>query len=199
MLRITRPSAQEHNIKVDKRRLLSGKGSRSRAPGSNGGRSRRHSRRDGNGFPSPIATPPSTSTHSFHYYGQDPMTCFLLTAFLWLFSYVSRTDNLLTHFSAHSRSPQHSRMILRRKTGGGDTCTSAGRVTANLLLSFLTLAPTPTFAGGHSRPNEQAVLPLQPELFNPTPEPPAPAEHVFVSRPSSLIYSPAAGLQTLVY
>jgi lipase ATG15 len=72
-------------------------------------------------------------------------------------------------------------MILRRKTRGSDTCTSAGRVTAQLLLSFLAFSPAPADAARDSRSNEQAVLPLQPDFFIPSPEPPAPAEHVFVS------------------
>lgn len=73
-------------------------------------------------------------------------------------------------------------MILRRKTRAGDsTCTSAGRVTAQLLLSFLTFAPSSfVHAAGNSRSNGQAVLPILPDLFNPSPEPPPPAEHVFV-------------------
>ena len=72
-------------------------------------------------------------------------------------------------------------MILRRKARGGDTCTSAGRVTAQLLLSFLAFSPTPVDAARSPRSDEQAVLPFQPDFFNPSPEPPSPAEHVFVS------------------
>ncbi|KAJ4392186.1 putative lipase atg15 [Gnomoniopsis smithogilvyi] len=75
-------------------------------------------------------------------------------------------------------------MILRRKTRAGDsTCTSAGRVTAQLLLSFLTLAPSSlVHAAGKSRLNDQAILPILPGFFNPSPEPPPPAEHVFSLR-----------------
>ncbi|KAK7733916.1 putative lipase atg15 [Cytospora paraplurivora] len=73
-------------------------------------------------------------------------------------------------------------MILRRKTGGTDTCTSAGRVTARLLLSFLAFSPAAADTARHPRSNEQAVLQLQPELFIPEPEPPSPAEHVFTLR-----------------
>lgn len=73
-------------------------------------------------------------------------------------------------------------MIIRRKARGADTCTSAGRVTAHLLLSFLALAPTSAVAAAGSREHDQAVLPIQPDFFNPSPEPPPPAEHVFVSR-----------------
>lgn len=76
-------------------------------------------------------------------------------------------------------------MILRPKISGGNTCTSAGRVTAQLL-SFLTFAPSVVHAAGNSRSNEQAVLPIQPDFFNPSPEPPPPAEHVFVSLLPSL-------------
>ncbi|KUI60738.1 Putative lipase atg15 [Cytospora mali] len=73
-------------------------------------------------------------------------------------------------------------MILRRKTRGGDTCTSAGRVTAQLLLSFLAFSPSPADAARNSRSNEQAILQIQPDFFNPSPEPPSPAEHVFTLR-----------------
>lgn len=74
-------------------------------------------------------------------------------------------------------------MILRRKAKNTSEskCTSAGRVTANLLLSFLTLAPATAHAAANSPSYEQAVLPLKPDFFNPAPEPPPPAEHVFVS------------------
>lgn len=73
-------------------------------------------------------------------------------------------------------------MIIRRKARGADTCTSAGRVTAHLLLSFLALAPTSAVAAAGSREHDQAVLPIQPDFFNPSPEPPPPAEHVFSLR-----------------
>ncbi|KAF3770493.1 hypothetical protein M406DRAFT_96843 [Cryphonectria parasitica EP155] len=76
-------------------------------------------------------------------------------------------------------------MILRRKTRGrGDTCTSAGKVTASLLLSFLMLAPAASAhaPAGNSRSSEQADLPFKPDFFNPSPEPPAPADHVFSLR-----------------
>lgn len=74
-------------------------------------------------------------------------------------------------------------MILRRRAEGGDTCASTGRVTAQLLLSFLAFSPTSTYAASQPRADDQAVLQLRPDYFNPTPEPPAPAEHTFVSLP----------------
>ncbi|KAL1880666.1 putative lipase atg15 [Diaporthe australafricana] len=73
-------------------------------------------------------------------------------------------------------------MILRRRATGADTCTSAGRVTAHLLLSFLAFSPLPVLAASHPRADEQAVLQLHSDFFNPAPEPPAPAEHTFTLR-----------------
>lgn len=73
-------------------------------------------------------------------------------------------------------------MILRRRTAAGDTCTSAGRVTAHLLLSFLAFSPSSTHAASHPRADDQAVLQIHPDYFNPAPEPPAPAEHTFTLR-----------------
>ncbi|OAA64287.1 autophagy related lipase [Niveomyces insectorum RCEF 264] len=62
-------------------------------------------------------------------------------------------------------------------------CTSAGRVTAKLLLSFLAVSTTTLAAatgGGGGEASEQLVLPLPPSGPVLSPEPPAPAEHVFV-------------------
>src|SRR4051812_16694072 len=72
-------------------------------------------------------------------------------------------------------------MAMRRR----NRCTSAGRVTAKLLLSFLAAAATPVHAAVGNRADGQAVLPLttSPILPLPNPEPPAPAEHVFVGSP----------------
>jgi lipase ATG15 len=68
----------------------------------------------------------------------------------------------------------------RRKDSGG--CSSAGRVTAKLLLSFLAVSATPTHAAVNKQANQQAVLPYDPVPLAPlNPEPPSPAEHVFVS------------------
>lgn len=89
-------------------------------------------------------------------------------------------------------------MILRRKTTADDTCTSAGRVTAHLLLSFLTLSPTSVYATGGARSNEQAILPFEPDFFNPIPEPPAPAEHVFVSASLPGLLSKPSGLVQVI-
>ncbi|KAJ0118508.1 hypothetical protein J7T55_009291 [Diaporthe amygdali] len=72
-------------------------------------------------------------------------------------------------------------MILRRRATGGDTCTSAGRVTAHLLLSFLAFSPS-THAASHPRADDQSVLQLHPDFFHPAPEPPVPAEHTFTLR-----------------
>ena len=73
-------------------------------------------------------------------------------------------------------------MILRRKAQSGKTCSSAGRVTSQVLLSFLALAASPVTRASNVRSNDEALLPLPPSsLFVPTPEPPPPAEHTFVS------------------
>ncbi|KND91658.1 putative lipase atg15 [Tolypocladium ophioglossoides CBS 100239] len=62
------------------------------------------------------------------------------------------------------------------------TCTSAGRVTAALLLSFLAVAPDAASATQHHNIVDQSVfLPLGPGL-SPRPEPPLPAEHTFTLR-----------------
>lgn len=64
----------------------------------------------------------------------------------------------------------------------GFTCTSAGRVTAALLLSFLAVAPDAASAIQHHNIVDQAVLlPPGPGL-SPRPEPPLPAEHTFTLR-----------------
>lgn len=89
-------------------------------------------------------------------------------------------------------------MILRRKSKADDTCTSAGRVTAHLLLSFLTLSPTSVYANRDARSNEQAILPFEPEFFNPTPEPPVPAEHVFVSALLPVSLSNLSGIMLVI-
>ncbi|CAK7231428.1 Putative lipase atg15 [Sporothrix bragantina] len=58
-------------------------------------------------------------------------------------------------------------------------CSSAGRVTAQLLLSFLALSTTSLAASGGGQASEQLVLPLPPAGHVPalTPEPPEPADH----------------------
>ncbi|KAI0128559.1 Alpha/Beta hydrolase protein [Xylariales sp. AK1849] len=71
-------------------------------------------------------------------------------------------------------------MVSRRKRPAS-TCTSAGRVTAQLLLSFLAISAPPANA---TRPDQpaQAVIgdsPIFPPLI---PEPPQPAEHTFTLR-----------------
>ncbi|EOO02228.1 putative autophagy protein atg15 protein [Phaeoacremonium minimum UCRPA7] len=74
-------------------------------------------------------------------------------------------------------------MILRRKAQSGKTCSSAGRVTSQVLLSFLALAASPVTGASNVRSNDEALLPLPPSsLFVPTPEPPPPAEHTFTLR-----------------
>ncbi|KAK3301947.1 autophagy protein atg15 [Chaetomium strumarium] len=73
-------------------------------------------------------------------------------------------------------------MLPRRKQAGA-TCTSAGRVTAQLLLSFLALSATPISAAGNTRSDAQFVLPIDASPIAPLiPEPPAPAEHTFTLR-----------------
>jgi lipase ATG15 len=72
-------------------------------------------------------------------------------------------------------------MLAKRKEEGA-RCTSAGRVTAQLLLSFLALSASPLAAAGHARSDAQLVLPIDASPIAPLiPEPPAPAEHTFVS------------------
>ncbi|KXX81094.1 putative lipase atg15 [Madurella mycetomatis] len=73
-------------------------------------------------------------------------------------------------------------MLLRRKEASA-TCTSAGRVTAQLLLSFLALSASPISAAANARHGAQVSLPHEPALVIPLiPEPPAPAEHTFTLR-----------------
>lgn len=73
----------------------------------------------------------------------------------------------------------------RRK--GSPSCTSAVRVTARLLLSFLAVssAATPAYAlsHSHSRADEQVILPIEPVSVSPlVPERLGPAEHIFTLR-----------------
>jgi hypothetical protein len=72
-------------------------------------------------------------------------------------------------------------MFFRRRKDAAD-CSSAGRVTAKLLLSFLAVSAVPTYASNNKPINQQAVLPYDPIPLPPlTPEPPSPSEHTFVS------------------
>ncbi|TLD33354.1 hypothetical protein PspLS_00582 [Pyricularia sp. CBS 133598] len=74
-------------------------------------------------------------------------------------------------------------MITRRNSS--NRCTSAGRITAQLLLSFLafSVAPTAAIAPHDNNAHEQFVLPLPQAPLGPLkPEPPAPAEHTFTLR-----------------
>ena len=102
-----------------------------------------------------------------------------------------------TSLSSHSPTTSYSdrrRLIststapgmLPRRKGAGATCTSAGRVTAQLLLSFLALSASPlAAAAGTSRADAQLVIPIDAGPIAPLiPEPPAPAEHTFVSNPA---------------
>ncbi|KAH9900626.1 Alpha/Beta hydrolase protein [Xylariomycetidae sp. FL2044] len=68
-------------------------------------------------------------------------------------------------------------MITRKRPVS--TCTSAGRVTAQLLLSFLALSATPTAA---SLSDRGVFLEDSPILSPLVPEPPQPAEHTFTLR-----------------
>lgn len=72
-------------------------------------------------------------------------------------------------------------------------CTSAGRVTAQVLLSFLAFSTTSLASIPDGRASEQLVLPLPPAGHVPalSPEPPAPADHVFVCRRAPVfVFSP---------
>ncbi|KAI1867063.1 hypothetical protein JX265_007639 [Neoarthrinium moseri] len=62
------------------------------------------------------------------------------------------------------------------------TCTSAGRVTAQLLLSFLAISPSPALALQSQHQQAQLVLDDSPILSPLVPEPPQPAEHTFSLR-----------------
>ncbi|KAJ9154740.1 Alpha/beta-hydrolase [Pleurostoma richardsiae] len=79
-------------------------------------------------------------------------------------------------------------MIFRRRSRPpGDACPSAGRVTTQLLLSFLALSVSPTLVAGKLQADKQAIVPLSPSpplvpLTPLNPEAPAPAEHTFTLR-----------------
>lgn len=78
-------------------------------------------------------------------------------------------------------------MFLERNRASA-TCTSAGRVTAKLLLSFLALSPSPISAAGQAGPDAQLVLPIDsPPIAPLIPEHPTPAEHTFVSGPHDVV------------
>ncbi|KAI0455495.1 Alpha/Beta hydrolase protein [Xylaria acuta] len=70
-------------------------------------------------------------------------------------------------------------MRLNRRRSASTTCDSAGRVTANLLLSFLALSASPAAA---SIFNSDSIFEDSPILAPLVPEPPAPAEHTFTLR-----------------
>ncbi|CAK7269265.1 Putative lipase atg15 [Sporothrix epigloea] len=76
-------------------------------------------------------------------------------------------------FKRHSSSDRSKRQ-----------CTSAGRVTAQLLLSFLAFSTTSLAASAGGRATEQLFVPSQPGGHVPalTPEPPEAADHVFTLR-----------------
>lgn len=92
------------------------------------------------------------------------------------------TPTLLILLRASVEQGRRLNMILRRKAQSGNSCSSAGRVTSQIILSFLALAASPVSAASNARSNDEALVPLPPSsLFVPTPEPPPPAEHTFVS------------------
>ncbi|KAK0621590.1 Alpha/Beta hydrolase protein [Bombardia bombarda] len=69
----------------------------------------------------------------------------------------------------------------RRKAGA--TCTSTGRVTAQLLLSFLALSATPIHATLNTNSDAQLVIPIESSPLLPlVPEAPRPTEHTFTLR-----------------
>ncbi|KAK4033190.1 autophagy protein atg15 [Parachaetomium inaequale] len=73
--------------------------------------------------------------------------------------------------------------MLPKRREAGATCSSAGRVTAQLLLSFLALSASPLAAAANARSDTQLVLPIEAAPIAPLiPEPPAPAEHTFTLR-----------------
>ncbi|TRX91386.1 hypothetical protein FHL15_007808 [Xylaria flabelliformis] len=70
-------------------------------------------------------------------------------------------------------------MRLNRRRSASIICGSAGRVTANLLLSFLALSASPAAA---SISSSDSIFEDSPILAPLVPEPPAPAEHTFTLR-----------------
>ncbi|KAI1173747.1 Alpha/Beta hydrolase protein [Nemania sp. FL0916] len=70
-------------------------------------------------------------------------------------------------------------MVSARRRRTSTTCDSAGRVTANILLSVLALSTTPAIASASS---PDAFFSDSPILAPLVPEPPAPAEHTFTLR-----------------
>jgi hypothetical protein len=88
-------------------------------------------------------------------------------------------------------------MVPRRRETGA-TRSAAGRVTAHLLLSFLALSASPIAAAGNTGANAQIVIPVDASPIAPLlPEPPAPAEHTFVSSP--IMFSLQTRLLTIGY
>ncbi|KAK3296163.1 autophagy protein atg15 [Chaetomium fimeti] len=70
-----------------------------------------------------------------------------------------------------------------KRREAGSTCSSTGRVTARLLLSFLALSASPIAAASNPKQDAQLVLPIEVAPIAPLiPEPPAPAEHTFTLR-----------------
>lgn len=77
---------------------------------------------------------------------------------------------------------------LRMPTHRQPKCTSAGRVTSRMLLSFLLLSTPITASGGDSARQQQQPLPiLPPSLATPQIQDPGSNEHVFVSHPTYLV------------
>ncbi|KAI1824435.1 Alpha/Beta hydrolase protein [Xylaria intraflava] len=74
-------------------------------------------------------------------------------------------------------------MILKRRRPVSKSCDSAGRVTTNLLLSFLALSASPTAASTSASDSiSESIFPDSPILTPLVPEPPPPAEHTFTLR-----------------
>lgn len=65
------------------------------------------------------------------------------------------------------------------------TSKSTASITTGLLLSLLALSAAPAVATGHTRQDAQVVFPIEVSPLIPPllPEPPAPAQHTFVSAP----------------
>ncbi|RKU48171.1 putative lipase atg15 [Coniochaeta pulveracea] len=73
--------------------------------------------------------------------------------------------------------------MFSRRRRDCSSCPSAGRVTAQLLLSFLAALATSVGAAGATTVEQQVALPYTPIPLTPlTPEPPSPAEHTFTLR-----------------
>ena len=90
---------------------------------------------------------------------------------------------MVVHSPVAAPSPQHTAAAMSpRRMGTGPRARRKHASTALLLSSFFALAAAPFAAAGNTGPGAQAVLPSELSPIAPLiPEPPAPAQHTFVS------------------